>query len=103
MELKFLVPDEKMFGKIEFASFRKDVTVYANGGRRTVGRSFNLYCDDLMVDDFFVEIPSGAGMKTLKPDQEVKLVNPIFTAVGVVVGSGGRTDYILKADDIVLV
>ena len=79
MELKYVVPNmEKTFGNLEFAGESKVEQQRINGRYTPVSRSF-------------------------KPEQKIKLINPRITAEGYNIRGRGFTNYILLADDMLLV
>ena len=104
MGLKFVVPNmEKTFGNLEFAGINEEGSRWKNGRMNVVNRSYNLYSDVQRADEIVVILPAKAGEKNFKMDQKVKLVNPIITATGYRVGERGYTNYVLHADDMLVV
>ena len=104
MGLKFVVPNmEKTFGNLEFAVINEEESRWKNGRMNVVNRSYNLYSDVQRADEIVVILPAKAGEKNFKMDQKVKLVNPIITATGYRVGERGYTNYVLHADDMLVV
>ena len=85
---------------------RKRATVFErdkNNRRVLARRSYNLYSDVQKGENVVVEIPVQAGEKHFKYEQKVKLVNPRLYGRGYAIGDMGHTDYVLVADDIVVV
>ena len=74
-----------------------------NNRRVLARRSYNLYSDVQKGENVVVEIPVQAGEKKFKYEQKVKLVNPKLYGRGYAIGDMGHTDYVLVADDIVVV
>src|SRR5699024_1303128 len=104
MGLKFVVRNmEKTFGNLEFAGINEEESRWKNGRMNVVNRSYNLYSDVQRADEIIVILPAKAGEKNFKMDQKVKLVNPIITATGYRVGERGYTNYVLHADDMLVV
>lgn len=104
MGLKFVVPNmEKTFGNLEFVGINEEESRWKNGRMNVVNRSYNLYSDVQRADEIVVILPAKAGEKNFKMDQKVKLVNPIITATGYRVGERGYTNYVLHADDMLVV
>ena len=104
MGLKFVVPNmEKTFGNLEFAGINEEESRWKNGRMNVVNRSYNLYSDVQRADEIVVILPAKAGEKNFQMDQKVKLVNPIITATGYRVGERGYTNYVLHADDMLVV
>ena len=50
-----------------------------------------------------VLLPAKAGDKNFEPEQKVKLINPRITTDGYNINGRGFTNYILLADDMLLV
>jgi hypothetical protein len=104
MELKFVIPNmEKTFGNLEFAGEDKVVQRRINGRLTVLSRSYNLYSDVQRADDIVVLLPAKAGDKNFEPEQKVKLINPRITTDGYNINGRGFTNYILLADDMLLV
>ena len=103
MELRFVVPNmEKTFGNLEFAGENTTEQQRINGRMAVITRSYNLYSDVQRADDVVVTLPAKAGEKHFLPEQKVKLINPRITTDGYKIGERGFVNYILLADDIVL-
>ena len=66
-------------------------------------RRYKLFSDVQRADDIEVIPPGKAGEKHFEYVDAVKLVNPKITVEGYAVNGRGFSDYILHADDIVLV
>ena len=104
MELKFVVPNmEKTFGNLEFAGENEVQQQRINGRTAVVARSYNLYSDIQRADDIVVLLPAKAGDKNFEPEKKVKLINPSITKDGYNINGRGFTNYILLADDMLLV
>ena len=104
MELKFVIPNmEKTFGNLEFAGENEVQQQRINGRTAVVARSYNLYSDIQRADDIVVLLPAKAGDKNFEPEQKVKLINPRITTDGYNINGRGFTNYILLADDMLLV
>ena len=74
-----------------------------NGRTAVVARSYNLYSVIQRADDIVVLLPAKAGDKNFEPEQKVKLINPRITTDGYNINGRGFTNYILLADDMLLV
>lgn len=100
MKLKNVVPKmDEMFGKLEFAGKKEEVTGYVNGRRRLTGRQYHLYSEKQLADDVKVILPANVGEKSFGYEDEVVLVNPKLEAVARRIGDTGYASYVLYADD----
>ena len=104
MKLKYIVPNmAQTFGNLEFAGENDVEQQRVNGRFVPVARSYNLYSDIQRADDIVVLLPAKAGDKNFEPEQKVKLINPRITTDGYNINGRGFTNYILLADDMLLV
>lgn len=100
MKLKNVVPKmNEMFGKLEFAGKKEEITGYVNGRRKLVGRQYHLYSEKQLADDVRVILPSNVGEKNFGYEDEVVLVNPRLEVEARRIGDSGHADYTLYADD----
>lgn len=100
MKLKNVVPKmDEMFGALEFAGRKEEITAYVGGRRKVVGKQYHLYSEKQPADDIVVTLPANVGDKGFDYESRVMLVNPVLVASGKKVGDSGYADYELCADD----
>jgi len=103
-EMKVYPKAKALLGTLEYAGRGADIKGVKNDGKRgVVYYSYNLYSDKHS-GDVSVRIPITAGLKSFSEDSTVELVNPHITAEARKINDNvAYSDYILWADDLVLV
>lgn len=100
MKLKNVVPKmDEMFGKLEYAGNKEDVTGYVDGRRKVIGKQYHLYSEKQPADDITVILAANASEKAFEYEDEVVLVNPMLEVAGRKIGNSGYASYTLYADD----
>lgn len=100
MKLKNVVPKvDEMFGVLEYAGNKEDVTGYANGRRKVIGKQYHLYAEKQPADDVTVILPASVNEKAFEYECKVMLVNPMLDVTAYRIGDTGHVRYILYADD----
>lgn len=103
MNLKYIIPDvEATFGTLEFGGFLRNRDRRTRGQITHIARIYEIFSDFQKADVITVEIPTKIGMKNYDFGTPIKLVNPRIEVRGLNRGGFGVTDYVLKADDMVL-
>ncbi|MBK0036038.1 MULTISPECIES: DUF961 family protein [unclassified Enterococcus] len=107
MPVKFLVPENEMFGRLEFGSYNEDKNVIEFRGRQreVTHRCFSVFSDKLGGIDVFVD--ATVGNKVFDYEAPVELINPrLFIGGGVIQGNNqGRnqqtySEWTVYAEDI---
>lgn len=104
MELKYVIPDvEKTFGHLEYAGEGMVEQRRINGRLTIISRKYNLYSDVQRADDIVVVLSAEAGEKHFEIEDTIKLINPKIIATGYKIGNRGFTNYVLYADDMIII
>lgn len=100
MQLRNVVPKmDEMFGTLEYAGKKEDVTGYVDGRRKVIGKQYHLYSEKQPADDITVILPANASEKAFEYEDAVVLVNPMLDVTGRKIGNSGHASYTLYADD----
>lgn len=100
MQLRNVVPKmDEMFGILEYAGKKEDVTGYVDGRRKVIGKQYHLYSEKQPADDITVILPVNASEKAFEYEDAVVLVNPMLDVSGRKIGNSGHASYTLYADD----
>lgn len=96
---------KRTFGNIEFGGateLRREDTRRSSQGTTILQRRYKIFSDVQKADDIEVILPGKAGEKRFSYMDRIRLVNPRITAEGYAVQGRGYTNYLLHADDIVI-
>lgn len=91
----------KTVGEMRFGGLREERIGRVRNTRTVVTREYNIF-SKVQKEEIQVRIPGRVGAKTYGFRQQVELVNPRLIAEGRNIGGSGYVDYVIEADDILV-